>query len=364
MAIRVWAHVDAAEAVRAGSAVSGYRFLDLSDEDLGKLSDSQRWELSELKGLGCQECPGGSNTPEEIPSGKLDMESLSKWLNDRAVERLRFTGEATLAAQGWIFSPAGTEMPHSLVGLRKYLTPDLEKMVADRVLSDDAAKRKREEDALEAEMSMAEKEALEWLAKEPEGFNPPKGMSDGSGDYWNSHRFKLLSRELKDQVQMRNILRMEIIARQKREADEAEELARAEHIKAREELVRQIGSESQKQRLADGLLPEDEAEMLVREHLFTSFGDAERYERLVEGDVHDSDCYGEVEFSVETATELPEGAYAQLLKLRKLSPQDVKVTPRLHKGSCESCGDEAIRYSALATATWHGKEYSREYSLG
>lgn len=157
----------------------------------------------------------------------------------------------------------------------------------------------------------------------------------------------------------------------------AEAAAKAEAEKryraARDELVREQGTESQRRRLADGLLPEREADELVYATAFAALNRRRRYHRISAHEIHGGEACEEgngeshCEFHAEEAESLGEAEYDELreiLELLKPLGEAATVQPRFHEGYCRDCNRTVQRYSARVAIQWHGRELVREYQLG
>jgi hypothetical protein len=157
--------------------------------------------------------------------------------------------------------------------------------------------------------------------------------------------------------------------RAEKEAQEAEEQARkqaqeAQYSAAVAALVRQVGSPVDVDRLEAGVLPQEEIDRLVHDHVFAPLNEFPRYEKLTARDVeHDENCCADdASYDVDDAGELTADEWTRLKAIRAAMPA-ATVTPRLHSGECRYCEGGAERLSAKVLANWHGRDLTREYAL-
>jgi len=184
-----------------------------------------------------------------------------------------------------------------------------------------------------------------------------------------------------DEIAMLDIERARMLAEQQveRERRASEQAAAKETVKTL--LVTHHGTDSQRQRLAEGLLPEHEVTTLLRCVALDPVK-ASLYVKLQPSDVeHDDDCGDNVDPKFSGTVEdvddgLSTSEYAALVTLRAkvedalpglrdaLPNAAVTQTLRQHRCWCD-CEDSAAicRRGLLVTVTWHGLEASREYGL-
>jgi hypothetical protein len=134
------------------------------------------------------------------------------------------------------------------------------------------------------------------------------------------------------------------------------------------------GSESQRQRYAERLLPKEELWSGIRAQLFAALGSLRRYNRLQAPDVnHGEDCYGncEISYSADAVDELDAVGYERLQQIRALVAGvelEFTIRPRIHRAwpACESEDTDdltIVRHSALISIEFAGQTLSREYAL-
>jgi hypothetical protein len=164
--------------------------------------------------------------------------------------------------------------------------------------------------------------------------------------------------------------------RARKEARYAEQVARraaeveADHryCAAREALVRQIGTADQIGRLDDGLLPDEEADGLVYDHVFAPLADVARYVKLTVADLsHAEGCAADeydvqATFGAEDAAGVSGAEWTRLVAIRAALPE-AEVTPREHVATCETCEEQTRRASARVAIQWHGRTLVREYAI-
>jgi len=125
------------------------------------------------------------------------------------------------------------------------------------------------------------------------------------------------------------------------------------------------GTASQRARLAEGLLPQEEAETAMRDMAYLPAQDIPRYERITRQDVctcddpDGRDC--RLSCEVSDAEALTDEQYAQLVTLRGLLPA-ATITPRTHTCTTDECTETCTRYSLLARVVDGPYTWSREYS--
>lgn len=160
-------------------------------------------------------------------------------------------------------------------------------------------------------------------------------------------------------------------AKRRAAAEEAQrKLDSARFTEACAALVREFGTDDQRGRLDDDLLPDEELLKIVRDHVFTDLTTFPRYEKLTSKDVeHEFDgeyldeCGGEVDFSAGTVESLVAETWRNLKAIQAAAPEGATVTPRYHAAMCDRCGAETERFSALVSVEWHGRQFSREYAI-
>lgn len=131
------------------------------------------------------------------------------------------------------------------------------------------------------------------------------------------------------------------------------------------------GTESQRERFAEGLLPEEELWHGIREWIFASFEGTTRYARIDTRQIrHRDDCDGCHEIHCDTvpadANGLTPAAYDRLKHLRSLAaacPAPVVVEALEHYCECEGCEAVISRNSGKARAVFGGRILTREYAL-
>jgi hypothetical protein len=172
------------------------------------------------------------------------------------------------------------------------------------------------------------------------------------------------------------IVRLESAVRERAEAIAKQRNAReaAESRSARDAWIRDHGTDSQRARYAEGLLPEAELLDAVRGWAFAPLVGQSRYVRIEHREVrHDDECYQQhIECDVlasddDQAEGLSEIEYEALARIRELAkgcPLPATVEAREHWCRCESCKSPYVtRQSAHVTVTFAGRGLSREYAL-
>ena len=158
-----------------------------------------------------------------------------------------------------------------------------------------------------------------------------------------------------------------------REAEEARK--KAEKKAAAERRTAQLsawiaehGTDNQRGRLAEGVLPETEIVDAIREQVFAPLAGEPRYVKLTAVDVR-AECTSEdeidpheVAFNVTPKETLTAAEYDRLIDLRKLMP-GAEITVRSHNGWCKesNCEADIYRTSYRVKITLGELELSREY---
>jgi hypothetical protein len=149
----------------------------------------------------------------------------------------------------------------------------------------------------------------------------------------------------------------------------ASEQARAENHKTRmRSLKRWIsdhGTDEQKDRMAEGLLPEVEMLADVTDEIIDVTEDA--YDPLRKEHACDCEkgCAGSARFLVgPPISGLDARQFATLQRIREQAPDDAKVEVRLHRVHCPECSCAPLsRLSAQVSVEWEGWRLVREYAL-
>lgn len=160
---------------------------------------------------------------------------------------------------------------------------------------------------------------------------------------------------------------------------EEKETARKRAMEVEVDLLDTVGTPSQRDRHAAGVLPEAELLTLARDILFSPLDRFPRFRRLGSKDViHGEDCVSKGDSDRETfgtstdEIELSAEEFARLQEIKEITerrtvgavPKATIVTIRRHYGVCdnERCPDVAARHGILVTIAWAGRDLSREYA--
>lgn len=139
---------------------------------------------------------------------------------------------------------------------------------------------------------------------------------------------------------------------------------------ARATLITEHGSYELWGRMARGFLPDDEADLYVRDHVFAALDAAfARYRKIAGDEVgHGDECHEpNVGFACEDAADLSADEFAGLEAVETVVaealPETATVTTRRHSGECRNsgCPGPVSRVGYRVTLTWHGRELTREY---
>lgn len=336
--VTVWIYVDPSVAVRHGKTRSGALPLAISQADLEQLSQEERIALAE-----CRLSPDGQRPPHD----SWILGNRQNWENSL----FQFT-EATLGE------------------LQRYFA-----WLAEQT-AEAAAKEQRKREVLLQEALVALKERRTYEQKQ---------FSLASGARWNSVHAHTVGQvpevlALPECQEWLAELERENERRQERAVAEVEaaKLAAEQEARDKEEaealyqaalwtFVRGVSDHRDIRRIDEGLYPLEEAERLLRDHLFYRAAELPRYERLQSDDVqHSEECqYWQVKFDADDAECLTREQFAQLEGFKRLfaSQENTEVVARRHTAECECCEQQAERYSVLVTITWHGRLFSREFAL-
>jgi hypothetical protein len=143
---------------------------------------------------------------------------------------------------------------------------------------------------------------------------------------------------------------------------EAADARRAAQLSA---WVAKHGTENQRARALEGLLPEDEIIDAIRAVAYAPLDALPRYEKIKRTDF--CECDGEyqtpnVDFDVEDADDVSADEYDQICKIRALMPR-AAVTLRRHSGGCETCKNEMTLAGIMVRLTVGEFSLSREYAV-
>lgn len=164
-----------------------------------------------------------------------------------------------------------------------------------------------------------------------------------------------------DEQQRKLKARQEELAAVKKREEEAQAAARKMVL---HKWISQHGTDSQKKRWKQGLLPEKEALDAVREEIFAPLEGFTRYTRMKNADICECDCAEHVDFLTDEMVSLSAEQYEQWEEILNSLPKDGSAGLRRHHGMCPNCDCEAKTYmTALVTVDWQGIKLSREYVL-
>lgn len=162
-------------------------------------------------------------------------------------------------------------------------------------------------------------------------------------------------------------------AKEKAEAAAKEKLA-AEREQQIADWVAANGTENQKARFAEGLLPEKEVIDAIRAEAYAPLDGWPRYNKMMAGDVcrceephpdQYGESYCEVEFYIRTPDDddfpgLSDNEFERMRRIRESMPGS-KVEPRLHIGEAEYCESKERKMGYMVRMTVGAFEFSREY---
>jgi hypothetical protein len=227
------------------------------------------------------------------------------------------------------------------------------------------------EEEQRAEALAVEKRAAEKAREEEDRRVRDAGIESalrrGKDGAWES-----ISSTLNERVFGWQALRAEVARRN--EADRLEGEARTR------ELVARHGTESQRQRLAEGLLPPEEVSELLADVAFRGLAGEPAYAKIQRAEVthaDDCDCGQDIYDSYRgPADAVSAEVFARVLELRAkleaslpglrdaLPGAEVAQTIQVHRLWCEGedCGS-VERFGLLVAVSWRGAKVLREFSL-
>lgn len=342
--LKVFVYVDRSAAILAGKSQYGAVEMSLTDEMIGQLAPEERLELANTP------APGYSNSPERMRFGAGGGE----WR----------PGNERISAPDPVLSEA------TLESLRECLRARLSK----RPVLEAEAKAEQEKKAAEREA-----EIQKILAAGVEALMIDRGYGDIEGRRWDfrysfedDQRVKPLVIEARDLAQKRNAgaKKAAFEAQAKREA---EGKAHREACKATErDMLQKHGTESQRERHAADVLPEDELLRVARGVLFAPLAEFPRYRKIEFRDIeHGDDCMADADMTtfhdddaVSLDEGLTEGQWKALKAIEKAAPAGAVVSPRNRWLKCKGCDETATSIAARVTIQWAGRDLVHYYDLG
>lgn len=127
------------------------------------------------------------------------------------------------------------------------------------------------------------------------------------------------------------------------------------------------GTESQRERLAAGMLGRDEIMRPIRAELFAPFEGFERFRRMKHGAVCNfriCPCRGgNVSFTMRRATRLDDGRFTIFQRMKAAAPPGATLEIRQHVGRCDRCPCVRKKISVSVALEWHGVPMTLEYAL-
>jgi hypothetical protein len=124
--------------------------------------------------------------------------------------------------------------------------------------------------------------------------------------------------------------------------------------------VKNHGAPSQQERLAVGLLPEDEVVNAMRDTAFAPVG-LPLYTLLTTRDL-ECDC-DRAEYDSEDAASATKAEYEALKLVKSRLPATAEVTLRTHTAACESCETKTTRTGIMAVIKVGEFEFRREFGV-
>lgn len=148
--------------------------------------------------------------------------------------------------------------------------------------------------------------------------------------------------------------------KQEQQAREDKKARRAEQLRS---WVATMGTDNQRGRMSENLLPDDEIIDGIRDAAFLPLADFPRYQKLTSSDIPCTCEYESPDASYETknAESATAGEFDLLQKMRALMP-GATVSLREHVGTCDRCEEEVARRSIRVVVTVGELTLSREYA--
>lgn len=250
---------------------------------------------------------------------------------------------------------------------------------AEKKVRDAAEKKQRHENTITQILG----ETDDWLSDHIEKSHPAVAPNYYRGFYIHYEGTEVvtdprLAEKMDRAIALRDIRDKERAAREKKEAEERADLARAEAEKdARKkqqiaDWVAAKGTDNQKKRAALNLLPQDEVLNALRDEAFAPLAAFARYEKITKSDVpcHCEDCdEPKIKFSTNTETEATAEDFDRMEQIQAALSGAV-LTLRWHRGYCETCSDPEDdsdgvfeRHSIRVAITAGEFDFTREYAV-
>jgi hypothetical protein len=153
-------------------------------------------------------------------------------------------------------------------------------------------------------------------------------------------------------------------AARKEESAAADQAADRDRRRALKKWVSERGSEEQRERFAEGLLPDDEILADVVDDLFEIAED--QYVPLRKEQACDCErgCASQARFFVGSAGSLDTRQFSTLQRIREQAPTGAKVEVRMHKVHCQECSCAPLsRLAVQVSVEWEGWKLVQEYAL-
>jgi hypothetical protein len=188
------------------------------------------------------------------------------------------------------------------------------------------------------------------------------------GDTTPSIVMEIMTRRARDRAQKREAE----VERRRAEATQLEARGASDHAadqsrqRALKKWVAEHGTEEQRERLIEGLLPESEILADVVDDVLLDIAEDE-YVPLRKEQACDCEkgCATSARFFVGSPTGgLDARQFSALQRIREQAPEGAKIEIRLHKVHCVECNCAPLsRIAALVSVEWEGWKLMREYAL-
>jgi hypothetical protein len=371
--MRIKVNVDTSLAIRLG--VEPVRGTVVVDVPIASLGDAERaWIAERAKPYAEADCDVSLAlfvAPVTAESVASEVSRLVEYAAEQRMAEAR-ASLAVCVGDPWYF-----KVPGCLHELRQILGADVEPQIAgiwaERAQDVEATIQRVLSGDVRWERTIGGFKGNYWLATEDGGAGavptsgPLRGWSEASQDERVIEVARAAVKRLNAEEEARRVARAQ--------AEQEAEAAKARKAARREALVREWGSEAQRQRLAEGRMPSSEQDEII--DLRLAIPGCAVYPKLTIADIeHKEDCdargarFTVVEDSTGEPVALDEAEYRRLKILRDAASETLAgwthtLTVRRHEGTCSDCGEAVYR---CGVRVWidlgEGLTTSTEYTLG
>lgn len=366
--MRIKVNVDTSLAIRLG--VEPVRGTVVVDVPIASLGEAERaWIAERAKPYAEADCDVSLAlfvAPVTAESVASEVSRLVEYATEQRMAAAR-ASLAVCVGDPWYF-----KVPGCLHELRQILGADVEPQIAgiwaERAQDVEATIQR----VLSGDVRW-ERTSSYYLATEDGGAGavptsgPLRGWSEASQDERVIEVARAEVKRINAEEEARRVARAQ--------AEQEAEAAKARKAARRETLVKEWGSEAQRQRLAEGRMPSSEQDEII--DLRLAIPGCAVYPKLTVADIeHREDCdargarFAVIEDSAGEPVALDEAEYRRLTILRDAASETLAgwthtLTVRRHEGTCSDCGEAVYR---CGVRVWidlgEGLTTSTEYTLG